>query len=606
MIFRRLGELAQRFRYAIIATWVLAAIVLNIVIPQLEDVIKRDATPFLPASADVMQAYRVMGEKFAGADAGGYAIVVMENPNGISQADTDYYRTLVDRINKSPDRVVFVQDYISHPEFKDAVVSKDGKAIYIPIGLKAPVGTPNADSDAPWLRDLTAQGKPADLKTYVSGDTAIISDFQHSIQQSVSQTTVITLMLLIVILLVIYRSPVTPVIPLATIGLAIMVVRPIVALLGLHFINVASFTETFILAIVFGAGTDYCIFMISRFKEQMSRGDNRGTAIATMTSRVGGAIASSAATVAVGGLAMLTANVSLFNTTGPANAVAVVITLLAGLTLTPALIAVGGDRFFWPQKAWKEKPSRFWNWAADLIVSRPRRVLVASLIPLLALAALYPTMKLTYDERTPQPQGNDSIQGLRTLDKHYSNGEILPDYVLLQADHDLRNPQDLAVLDNVTKAEAKVDGVSSVRSFTQPGGDRIPQASITYQAGQVGAGLQQAKDQLDKGSGGVAQLNQGAGQVAGGAGQVASGAQQAHDSVDLFIAGLQQENTGLGQAVAGTSSAQDGATRLRDGAQQLSVGLGTAIDGTQGAALRRPRGPGAVSSRRRPACTAVR
>ncbi|MFY9614919.1 MAG: MMPL family transporter [Candidatus Dormiibacterota bacterium] len=581
MVFRRLGEFATRFRYPIIGAWVLAAVLLNIFIPQLEEVVKRDATPFLPASADVMQAYKVMGEKFAGSDAGGYAILVLENKDGISQTDRDYYAMVVGRLNQHPDRVAFVQDYISHPEFKSAVESKDGKALYIPVGLKAAVGTPSADGDAFFLRDLVKQDRPADLTTYVTGDTAIIADFQKSIESSVSQTTVITLILLIVILLVIYRSPVTPLIPLTTIVLAILVVRPIVALLGLHYIKVASFTETFLLAIVFGAGTDYCIFLISRFKEQMSRGEDKPKALKTATRRVGEAIATAAATVVIGGLAMTQANVSLFNTTGPAIAVSVAITLVAGLTLTPALIAIGGKRFFWPQKIENEKSSRFWSGASRLIVSRPRQVLVMALIPLLALAGLYPLMKLTYDERTPQPQGNESIQGLYTLDHHYTAGEILPDYILVQSDHDLRNPQDLALLDSVTKSETRVPGVTSVRSFTQPGGDRIPQASIPYQAGQVGQGLQQARDQLQAGSGGVQQLKDGSGQVANGAGQVAGGAQQAQNSVDPFIAGLQQENSGLGQAVSGSASAQAGSAQLRDGAKQLSAGLDASIGGVQ-------------------------
>ena len=581
MFFRRVGELAHRFRYLVIGGWVLAAVVLNIMVPQLEEVIKRDSTPFLPANSDVMQAYSTMGEKFSGADAGGYAIAVLENPRGISPADTDYYRQLVAKLNQHLDRVVFVQDYISHPEFKDAVVSKDGKALYIPIGLKAPVGTPSSDEDAAFLRQLMNEGRPADLATYLTGDTAIIADYQTSITKSVSQTTVITLMLLIVILLVIYRSPVTPIIPLTTIGIAIMVVRPIVALLGLHYIKVAAFTETFLLAIVFGAGTDYCIFMISRFKEQMAAGDKPPKAISTTSHRVGEAIASSAATVVIGGLAMTQANVSLFSTTGPAIAVSVAVTLVAGLTLTPALIAVGGRRFFWPRKPEQDRPSRFWNRAAELIVARPRRVLVLSLLPILALAALYPTMKLTYDERTPQPTSNENVQGLLALDRHYSTGEILPDYLLLQSDHDLRNPRDLALLDQVTRNEAKIPGVGQVRSFTQPGGDRIPQASIPYQAGVIGQGLGQASDQLKQGSGGVQQLQDGSSQLASGASQVAGGAKQAQGSVDLFIAGLNQEDSGLGQAVGATSTAQGGAVQLRDGARQLSTGLGAAIDGVQ-------------------------
>ena len=488
MLFGRIGAFAARYKYAIVGFWVLVAAALNVIVPQLEEVIRRDATPFLPANAEVMHAYSVMSQKFSGANAQGYAIAVLENPHGLSTSDRSFYAATVDRITHGGSRVVFVQDYISHPEFKDAVQSKDGKALYIPVGLRAPVSSPGADSDAFWLRDLLKVNRPSDLSVYVTGDTAIIADYQKSVNDSISQTTIITLILLIAILLAIYRSPVTPVIPLATIGVAIMVVRPVVAFLGLHVIHVAAFTETFILALVFGAGTDYCIFIISRFKEQMAGGDKQADAIATTSHRVGEAIASSAATVIIGGIAMTQANVAIFSTTGPAIAAAVAVTLVCGLTLTPALIAIGGERFFWPQRFGKAQVSRFWSWAAALIVSRPRRVLGVAMVPLLILAAIYPALKLTYDERAPQPQTNENILGLKALDRHYTAGEILPDYVLVQADHDVRNVKDLAALDNATKAITHVPGVSQVRSFTQPGGSRIPQASITYQVGQVGAG----------------------------------------------------------------------------------------------------------------------
>jgi RND superfamily putative drug exporter len=581
MFFRRVGELAHRFRVAIIVGWLVAAAVLNVAIPQLSDVIKRDATPFLPNNSDVMRAYDTMGQKFGGRAAGGDVIIVMEDPHGLTQADYDYYASLVGKLEAHKDRVPFLTDYLSHPEFKDAAVSKDHKAIYLFAGLKTPVGTPGGDADAFWVRGLAAQGRPPGLTTSVTGDSAIIADYQRSIDDSTKRTTVITLLLLLVILLAIYRSPVTPLIPLATIVTAIAVVRPVVALLGLHYIKVASFTETFILAIVFGAGTDYCIFMISRFKEQRAQKDSPARALATTSHRVGEAIASSAGTVVVGGLAMSSASVSLFSTTGPAIAVAVVVTLLAGLTLTPALISVGGDRFFWPQKVQADHAGRFWTSASEVIVRRPRRVLVASLVPLLLVAGLYPTMKLTYDERGPQPQGNENIQGLRALDRHYQSGEILPDYILVRSDHDLRNARDLAAIDSATKALSHLPGVSAVRSFTQPNGDRIAQASIPYQVGQVGAGLADGRDKLAAGSAGVQQLDQGAQQLSAGGSQLASGAHQAQAATDQFISGLEQENTGLGQAITGTTGAQQGSVQLRDGARSLASGLRVARDGVK-------------------------
>src|SRR5207245_7086742 len=115
MFFRRVGELASRYRYAVIGAWVLAAVVLNLVIPQLEDVIQRDATTFLPPSSEAMRAYQLMSEKFGGASGRGFAIVVLENPRGLSSADQSYYSGLVARLREHKQRVEFVQDYVSHP-----------------------------------------------------------------------------------------------------------------------------------------------------------------------------------------------------------------------------------------------------------------------------------------------------------------------------------------------------------------------------------------------------------------------------------------------------------------------------------------------------------
>src|SRR5258708_11870860 len=342
-----------------------------------------------------------MSHEFSGANAQGFAIAVLENSHGLTDADRAFIPTAVDRSSRGGSWGALAQDSLAHPEFKDAVQSKDGKALYIPVGRRAPVSSPGADEDAFWLRDLLKDGRPADLSAYITGDTAIIADYQKSINDSISRTTIITLLLLIVILLTIYRSPVTPLIPLTTIGIAFMVVRPVVAFLGLHVIHVAAFTETFILALTFGAGTDYCIFLISRFKEQMARGDRQGEAIATTSHRVGEAITSSAATVIVRGLAMTPAKLSLFSTTGPAIAAAVAVTLIAGLTLTPALISVGGERFFWPQRVTVDKPSRFWTAASGLIVRRPRRGLLLGLGPLLLLAGVFPALRLAHHERQP-------------------------------------------------------------------------------------------------------------------------------------------------------------------------------------------------------------
>jgi len=158
---------------------------------------------------------------------------------------------------------------------------------------------------------------------------------------------------------------------------------------------------------------------------------------------------------------------------------------------------------------------------------------------------------------------------------------VLPDYLLIETGHDLRNARDIAVLDNVTKSIAAVPGVSGVRSFTQPTGTRLQQASVAALAGTVGEKLDQASSQVAHGSSGAARLDSGAKQVSGGAAQLAAGAQQAQQATGLIGGGMAQESSGLQSAITGASSAQGGASQLSAGAAQLAAALRAMRAGVQ-------------------------
>jgi putative drug exporter of the RND superfamily len=172
----------------------------------------------------------------------------------------------------------------------------------------------------------------------------------------VEQTTVITLVLVILILLWVYRSPIAPLVPLATVGVALAVSRGLVGLMAQAGLEVSALVETFMVVIVFGAGTDYCLFVVSRYKEDLigaaaGDGQPRRTVLIGTMAVIGAVIASSAATVIVGFASQGVAEFGMYRTTGPAMAVAVLVTLVAGLTLTPALLAILGRWAFWPWRA---------------------------------------------------------------------------------------------------------------------------------------------------------------------------------------------------------------------------------------------------------------
>jgi RND superfamily putative drug exporter len=586
--FARIGQGVVRRRAVTLLAWVGIALALNLLIPQLEAVIGRASQPIIPDSAQSVQAFKKMDREFGGSGAQSVAFVVFIDDGGLTAADGQYYERVVKRLNAQDGEITAIQDVISNPAFKQALTSRDGEAIYLPVGLAGGVGSPEATRQTQLLRDITSgPDKPDDLQTYVTGTAATITDLQTEANRSVEMITLVTVAGIGAILLLIYRSIVTAGIALATIGVALLVSRAATAYLGLHVFDVSTFTSAFLTAIVLGAGTDYSVFLISRYHEERRNGAEPLAAVRTATRKVGAVITASAATVIAASLSMGLAEIGIFRTSGPALAVSIAVTLLTALTLAPALLAMAGAR----GRAEAPRTSftgGMWEKAGLLVTRRPVAVLLIGLLVLGALAAFYPGMRRSFDERAVQPASTESNRGYDALAEHFHPNEVLPDYVLVTSDHDLRNSRDLAALEQMAQAVEKVEGVRTVRGVTRPQGKPISQASIGYQNGQVGRKLRTAEERLAKGERPAQQLSAGADRVAGGAdqlangaGRLADGASKATAAVDRFISGLSAGYQGLGDAVDGSREARDGARKLAEGAEELAAALQLAHDQTE-------------------------
>jgi putative drug exporter of the RND superfamily len=224
--------------------------------------------------------------------------------------------------------------------------------------FRTPPFQPRTNEAVEAIREHVREVIPPGLEFHLTGNAGVAADQASTIDIAVERTTVISLGLIMAILLWVYRSPVAPAVPLITVGVALAVSRGLIALAAQAGLQVSGLVETFMVVIVFGAGTDYCLFIVSRYKEELgspaalaTRQRRRPVLIGTMAV-IGAVIASSAATVVVGFASQGVAEFGLYRTTGPAMAIAVIVTLLAGLTLTPALLAFLGRWAFWP---WRER-----------------------------------------------------------------------------------------------------------------------------------------------------------------------------------------------------------------------------------------------------------
>lgn len=579
------GRTVVRLRLLVLLLWVAAAVALSLAAPSLSEVVSRASEPVVPDDAPSVAAFEKMDQKFGGSGAQSVAFVVFTSKDGLSQADHAYYTDVVHRL-QADDRVTGMQDIVSHPELAKALTSDDGKAIYLPVGLSGGVGSPDASHQVEFLRHTVDHGEPDGLRTYVTGSAATITDLQATAEHSITTITVVIVAGIAVILLLIYRSLITAGIALATIGVAVVLSHGATAYLGLHLFDVSTFTESFVTAVVLGAGTDYSVFLIGRYHEERRSGTPPLAAVSAATGSVASVVTASAVTVVAASLSMALAQLGIFSTAGPAIAVSIMITLLVALTFTPALLALAA-------KAGRAEPTGrdlaggIWAGAGSLVARRPARVLLAGLIVLAVLASFYPTMRLSYDQRAAQPAGTESNHGYDALAEHFPANEVSPDYVLITADHDLRTTRDLAALEKAAHAVSQVHGVRAVRGVTRPAGEQLRQASLSHQAGTVGDRLAGASHRLatgqrkmDRLSDGASAVSQGADRSASGAATLASGASRAVAAAEKLLDGLRKADHGVGQATDGAAKTRAAARKLADGADELAGALRLAHDQT--------------------------
>jgi RND superfamily putative drug exporter len=561
-----------------IGGWLLFVVAVNVLVPQLEVVVSRDSTPFVPESAPSLRAVKTMDETFGNGRSRAFLVVVAERDNGLTAADRRYVTGLADRLAQDHENVTWVQD-LSEPRMRKALTSTDGKAMYFQVGVAGYTGAPTSVKQVDAVRSAAAVGRPAGLDVAVTGASATVTDMVTQVEHSILLITAVTLVLIALILMVIYRSVVVTAFVLGVIGLALAVARGVTAYLGLHLLDVSTFTGSFLTGVVLGATTDYAIFLISRYHELRREGVAPRDAARVAAERVSAVILGSAFTVILATASLGLAHVGLFRTTGPAIAVSILLALGISLTLTPPVLALLGERGLLEPRP--QRTGSGWQRLGALVVAHPARVFAAGLVPLLLLAALFPLYQPSYDERRVQPADTESNDGYALMDAHFPRNEALPDFVLVTADHDLRNPRDLAALEQAAGAVARVPGVASVRAVTRPDGSPITQASLAHQAGVVGHRLGKASDRLGAKTQQSDRLVDGTAQLHSGAARVARGADDAAAGAGRLLQGVEGLHSGLERLADGGRAAADGSSRLRSGARALADGLDGAVAQTQ-------------------------
>ena len=475
-MFEKIGKFVVKYRIVVLLFWLVAAIFIGIKAPSLSQVGTTDEATFLPLNTESVKVRDVIKDKFPEEQAVGSGTIIFFNQQGLSEEDKNYTKKVSDWLtsDQKPAEVEKVISAATNPESESLFTSQDKTTTLIQVNFSTNSFDKKTEEAVTAIRQRLSD-RPADLQAYFSGQAGISADLSDSIQQSIDATTWATIILVIVMLLIIYRSPVASLVPLVTVGVAFIISRGVLGYLAQAGWKITSMLDSFLIVLIFGAGIDYCLFIVSRLREELAKSNHKHEAVTQTMAKIGAVITASAVTVIVGFLGLSVASFGMVKTIGPALAIAIGITLLAGLTLAPALMSIFGHKLFWPFPE-VEKPHKSlildWEKIASVVTSKAKFiapvVILLLLIPYLALSR---TNK-SFDILSEMSKDKESVQGFEVLKGHFDQGEIMPLQIVIDAKNDqLLEAKNLSALDKISSELTKIEGVAKVRSVIMPTGD---------------------------------------------------------------------------------------------------------------------------------------
>ena len=493
-MFNRLGRICVDYPWAICAGWLVLAIAITAVAPDWRRQAQDDDIRFLPAKYASVRGFQLLEKSFPQDVYASRATLAFDRADAPLGPD-DY--ALVDRVSagltalsrEQPE--LQITGVISHrePLIGRRLTSADKHCTLVQISLGTPyLATQTRDSmDAAEARarEILKEAGAGAPALYVTGPAAIGHDLVTASANSLSATTFATIALVVIVLLCVYRSPLLALIPLVTIGVATWVALQLLALVtlipGVHLVNIS---QVFAIVLIFGAGTDYCLFLIARYREGLEEGDGKRPALRASVRTVGGALAASAATVVVGLGMMGTAEFGKIRCAGPVIALGLGVALVASLTLTPALLAIVGYAAFWPRRVghssglpigWSpESRLGLWERLSRLVVKRPITVFASTLMILTPLALLGLRVSPTFRPTGDLSPSSGSIRGMEKVQKRFPAGETGPLTVLLVSKEDWNSPHGRETIDFLSRGFPKLGNIAEVRSLTHPLGKPVP------------------------------------------------------------------------------------------------------------------------------------
>ena len=448
-----------------IAVWILLAVALGPVGSKLGDETQDDTTSFLPESAESTEVVRILDSDFESGETT-QGLLVYERNGGLTEADKAKIARDASALNDLPEDELPLTVPPEAPFAAGSppdLVSPDGDLAYTVLTVPT-----DFEKQADWgeaVRDTTGD-QAGGMRILLTGDLGFSVDSEEVFGDLDTNLLIATVVLVLVLLGAIYRAVLVALTPLVVVFLAYTVATALIYAYVKAGATVSSNGTTILIVLMFGVGTDYCLLLVSRYREELRRMEDKHEAMQRALRRTGPTILASGLTVSLAMLTLALADARLTSTLGPVAAIGVACGMVAGLTLLPALLTIFGRVGFWPRRSTVQyDPNHpetgrqgIWRRVGDRVLQRPGLALAVTGIAFVAGALGLLAYKVDYSTTTFFKKSVESVEAFELLEREFPAGVLYPSTVLVERDDGPVTAGDLA---RAAQQVRNVDGVAS-------------------------------------------------------------------------------------------------------------------------------------------------
>jgi putative drug exporter of the RND superfamily len=454
----------RRSKWVVLALWIVAFVALSPLGSKLADETEDDTASFLPASSESTQVVEILDERFDEGETT-QGLIVYQRDGGLTAADRAKIAEDAAAVEGLSDEALPLVAPPIDPFAQDAppgLVAPDGSLAY--TVLSVPTDFEKAADWGESVRDLTGSDSEG-MRIFLTGDLGFSADAEEVFGSLDVKLLLATVLLVLILLGAIYRAVLVALTPILVVFFAYSVATGFIYLLAKAGATISSNGTSILIVLMFGVGTDYCLLLVSRYREELHRIEDKHEAMARAVSRSGPAILASGLTVTLAMLVLLLADSRLTSTLGPVAAIGVACGMVAGLTLLPALLTIFGRRGFWPRAASvaydpaESTGARqgLWRRLGDRVLERPGAALAVTSLVFVAGALGLLAYKVDYSTTNFFKKSVESVEGFELIEASFPPGVLAPTTVVVERTDGEITPDDVALAQERLEA---VDGVA--------------------------------------------------------------------------------------------------------------------------------------------------